>query len=135
MATSLAPNQSPTNQSFLKASADQPTPGPWREYAPSIWNEAHTELIEQENYRYVEGGKGYFCRNGDATGDGFGLAGSIRPVDARILAAAHQMLEALDALIQQISNREDDHGERFAPEILHACAVGEAAIRKARGGQ
>jgi hypothetical protein len=45
------------------------------------------------------------------------------------------MLEALDGLIQSISTREDKFGERFHADILHACAVGEAAIRLAKGEQ
>ena len=36
---------------------------------------------------------------------------------------------ALDGLIQAISTREDKHGERFHADILHACSVGEKALK------
>jgi hypothetical protein len=115
-------------------SATEPkhTPGPWRDVAPPILCEKGSQFkVIDDKYRVIRGGKGYFDSENPVAG--FCVSGFIAPENARVLAAAPALLEALDRLIQSISTREDQHGERFDPAILHACAVGEAAISLAKG--
>src|SRR5207302_4693968 len=122
---------------FEKASH---TPGPWKEYAPAIWNDAHTEEVVDENYRYIEAGKAF---SQDGTG-GFHLTGFIRREDARLIAAAPDMLEALEECRKELIGATSylatcdpvtiiQNLDSFIASLKARLAVVEAAIRKAKG--
>ena len=103
------------------------TPGPWREYAPEIWNDDHTALVADENYRTIEAGHGYLHDD-----IGFAVTGFIRPVDAALLAAAPEMLQALEAIVDALF--EFDLTEPQPEQALdHMVEIAKAAIRKAKG--
>lgn len=68
------------------------TPGPWKQFAPDIINHG-----VDENYRTIVAGDGFY--NDEALPRGFGLTGYINPADARLIAAAPEMYEALDLIM------------------------------------
>ena len=88
------------------------TPGPWKAYEKSAT--ADTD----HGYWHIDAGPGF--RN-DATREGFGLAGRIRPEDARLIASAPELLEALKETVRV-------HGSEMGPNH-----VARAAIAKAEG--
>ena len=64
------------------------TPGPWRDCAIVISGDS------EETYRCVTGGDGVFLH-----GTGFQVSGFIKPADARLMAAAPDLLEALQRIV------------------------------------
>jgi len=60
------------------------TPGPWREYAPEI------DGVVTPFYRFIDGGDG--CGNAEFGYHGFHLSGYIHESDARLMAAAPDLL-------------------------------------------
>lgn len=76
-----------TEASAVPAQGSLHTPGPWRERAPNIDGEV------DEHYREITAGVGHFP---DERGEsGFKLTSFISPADARLIAAAPDLLEAL----------------------------------------
>lgn len=67
------------------------TPGPWRQYAPEIGGQV------SPIYRRIEGGDG--CGHAKWNYRGFTLTGYIHESDAALLAAAPDLLEALECLL------------------------------------
>ena len=90
------------------------TPGPWTEIAmPTLAKDddgSHTKFKIDENYRIIYAGGGYLAA-------GFGLTGLVKPADARLLAAAPDLYEALKEAVQ------------FCPQGLAHRAV--QALKKA----
>ncbi len=88
------------------------TPGPWQQHAPRIDGK-----IDQ-TYREITAWNGFHP-------EGFGLSGFMSEADARLIAAAPEMLEALDKIAC------------FAPGNGDVCEiiakVARSAIAKATG--
>lgn len=82
------------------------TPGTWREYAPQILDNdddgSYTKFSTDENYRYIVGGKEYFDE--EAGKGGFMLSGYISLADARLMAAAKDLLEQLHGAANLITS-------------------------------
>jgi hypothetical protein len=100
------------------------TPGPWTECA------AHTsfggdKLSPDENYRHIEGGR--ITSNQDT---GFYITGFIKPADARLAAAAPELLEALEACEMRLTHLAQD-----GANVTHTLKFARAAIAKATGEQ
>ncbi len=89
----------------------------WYEYAPEI-----TGIVD-ENYRAIES-----CESVCLAHGGFQITGFIKPEDSRLMAAAPELLEALEHCLRHIEPDERMHGRNFA-----AGNVARAAIKKARG--
>ena len=88
------------------------TPGPWVESSTNIG-----EFL-LERFRTIRAGKG----DGQRSGCGFELTGFISPGDAKLIAAAPDILNALDDLVRA-HELPGDHGEveqalRAAVELL-----------------
>src|SRR5688572_10620114 len=91
-----------------QGSQDSFTPGPWREHAPDI-----ADVGVTENYRYIQGGAE--CESFGSSppqwgSEHFCVSGYITPANARLIAAAPDLLNgcrALLGLIQLISSRDD----------------------------
>ena len=91
------------------------TPGPWREYAPTISGEI------DENYRYIEADD-----PAAPTRRAFMLTGFVSPADARLIAQAPALADALAWALDMIEDSLDpEHGAALA----HARAV----LAQARG--
>jgi hypothetical protein len=69
------------------------TKGPWVEFAPNICG-----VVDSE-YRTIHGGDGNF-----RGGTGFELTGFIREPDAKLMASAPDLLEALRSFIDDDNN-------------------------------
>ena len=93
------------------------TPGPWREYAPKIKNKIN------EQYRYIEADE-----PGEKFKRAFMLSGFVSPADTRLIAAAPELLDALQWAVSQI---EDDLDPEHGATLAHVRAV----IAKATGAQ
>jgi hypothetical protein len=97
------------------------TPGPWR-YLPDGPSCLRTE-IRKPNYRTIEAGHGFF---GDG-GHGFELTGYLSEADAMLVAAAPELLAALEAVAPE--GWLDDATMDHMPGIKQA----RAALAKAKG--
>lgn len=94
------------------------TPGPWRGFNPNV------DGIIQHDYWAIEAGGGYLT-------NGFGLRGYIEPEDARLIAAAPDLYEALQEAKLQI---EYLNGKFTATGTGNAVLSKiEAALEKADG--
>jgi len=109
------------------------TPGPWREHAPKI------DGIVEQTYRCIVAGCGYFPdeNEDEPNSSGFKITTYIKPADARLIAAAPDLLEAL----QKAADTFRDLGLMFTllgkTQAVEACQIAEeysrAAITKAEG--
>ena len=119
------------------------TPGPWKTSPlPVICAKGSPFKIIDEHYRAIRAGRGWYdYQNPDG---GFGLTGYLTPANAKLIAAAPEMLEALQLLINLtdqgregglILSRADRKPITNADQdtIDQAFIAAEAAIRKARG--
>ncbi len=97
------------------------TAGPWRQHAPEIGG------VVAENYRTVAGGEEEEDFGSEETQWGgpnhFCLTGYLSPENARLIAAAPEMLEALRAALIELY--------RVSPS--QAAPIVRSAIRKATG--
>ena len=93
------------------------TPGPW----------IHTE--DDDNYHAVTAGCGYHVNSDD---DGFEIAGCISKANAMLIAAAPDLLEALEELKCELilSDVDMDYIESHFRKALNKAHV---AIARARG--
>lgn len=98
-------------------STDRHTPGPWKEHAPNIDGEV------DKTYRQITAGVGYFPGLDEPESAGFKLTGFISPADARLIAAAPELLAACKRLGAVIN----DHVSLADVDAL------DAAIAKAEG--
>jgi hypothetical protein len=87
----------------------------WREYAPVILDAKTGKSSVNENYRYIVSGGQYMADDGT----GFCMAGYITPSNARLMAAAPELLEACKAVL------EEDDGQRSAFLVRDAIAKAE----------
>jgi hypothetical protein len=101
------------------------TPGPWEAHQgidadqPTVW-----DITSRHNHRsFGETPKGWFVATVHEVKDGAGAA-----ADARLIAAAPCLLEALDNLVDAVTNFN-----RRVPATDESLAMGRAAIAKARG--
>jgi len=94
------------------------TPGPWRQYAPVVSGK------RDRNYRAITGGDGVFL---DKTG--FELTGFIRESDARLMAAAPELLEKLEWMCNIVQHPAATKASMR--QIAMAC---REVIRKATEG-
>ena len=94
------------------------TPGPWREYAPTISGEI------DENYRYIEADD-----PAAPTRRAFMLTGFVSPADARLIAAAPDLLNAARDALDQFEQMEKMFRDDL--EFMGALSAVRAAIAKA----
>ena len=94
------------------------TPGPWLVDADT--GEHRRRLIEP-GYHFIDAGKGYYSEN---DGLGFRLAGYMSLADATLIAAAPELLNALEYLLSKCE-----------PTLVSpsGCDRAKAAIAKAKG--
>jgi hypothetical protein len=101
-----------------KTKANTPTPGPWEAIEWSC-HAATTVVTEHEGHRILIA---------ECSGGGRSAAESV--VDARLIAAAPELLEALEDIVEQ-SERTN---MALPPDLADSIRVfGKAAIRKAKG--
>lgn len=93
------------------------TRGPW-----TLDDPINVDVIE-DNYHVIEGGAGFCGREKK----GFSLAGCMKIEDARLIAAAPDLLEALEEIVGYTG------GADSALQDEYVIARVRAAIDKARG--
>jgi hypothetical protein len=98
------------------------TPGPWELDGPSA---AH---VTDEDYHNIRAGCGFWAEAKDQREPGFSLSGHMSTADARLIAAAPDLLEALIELEDQADLSLD-----YRPEFRRAIASAHSAIVKAIG--
>lgn len=117
---------------------DHHTPGPWKEHAPNV------DGTVDETYRRITAGVG-FCHGRDEPG--FQLTGYIRPADARLIAAAPELLALAKQYAHECANCSgcgftvgDDGISGRGPDDIEPtryscedCADIRAVIAKAEG--
>jgi hypothetical protein len=99
------------------------TPGPWREYAPDI-----QDVGVDKNYRTIAAGCEYL-----KVQSGFAITGFVSPADARLIAAAPDLLEALQSLLLECVVAKENSS--YATCQIAKIAIDDArqAIAKATG--
>lgn len=102
----------------------------WRQYAPDIKG-----VGIDETYRTIQGGDGCFM-----SGTGFELTGFINPADARLIAAAPDLLEAAKKVLFSIEcyellNMPKEKWTEYEEMMAPAWAELKLAIAKAEGKQ
>lgn len=102
----------------ISEQSSQHTPGPWRLDGPS-----HALVID-EHYHCIDAGSGYYEED---IPQGFEIRGYMSVHDARLIAAAPEMYEALRLLVADVQ----DYPAWNRP--CHAVDVARAAIAKAEG--
>ena len=102
--------------------SSQHTPGPWRLDDP-----IHGDVIS-DDYHMIDGGSGFLSERRP----GFGVTGHMTIHDARLMAAAPELLEALQALLDATFEDGDDN-VRDISDCLDDRLIGHAraAIAKA----
>lgn len=93
------------------------TPGPWTVDLPSY---AHRAELIDTGYHFIDGGKGFYP-------EGFGLSGCLSLADARLIAAAPDLL-AVAAMLDRIAGQVP-----FTGPFHDAIVAARAAIAKAKG--
>jgi hypothetical protein len=102
----------------------QHTPGPWRATA---WGE--TISIDSPHGNYSGIARLNFSGNAD-----YGIPPQLETANARLIAAAPDMLEALESLFEECAMVHKHWGEGNNTEkAAAAISKAQAAIRKARG--
>lgn len=94
----------------------QCTPGPWELDPPE------TAHVTSEDYHNIRAGCGFLSRAKDQREPGFSISGHMTVADARLIAAAPDLLAALVGLRNS-----------FAEYVGPNCAAADAAIAKATG--
>jgi hypothetical protein len=100
-----------------KGKGKEMTKGKWKEYAPEILDDNDKPIVD-ENYRYIEAGEGYLERDPGEKGygEGFKISGFISPADARLIAAAPDILAALKYAVRFLS--PNDHDTESMVELI-----------------
>lgn len=91
------------------------TPGPWK-------HDTTFHLYEKDRYNSVIAGNGF--EDGDNNYHGFTLNGIMTDADAKLIAAAPELLEALEELYNAIDSCVD-----LRPSLLQKCRT---AIKNAK---
>lgn len=91
------------------------TPGPWK-------HNTDFHLYKKDEYSEISAGNGY-------PPYGFSIQTVISDADAKVIAAAPELLAALIGLVNDVRNKPND--TRYATHIK----IAEAAINKATGVQ
>lgn len=98
------------------------TIGPWVLDAPE-----HAQHIIQD-YHFIDAGKGYHC---ERSGNGFGIAGFMSQADAQLIAAAPDLLHAVQRGRQKLATYVSVYpGDK---ELRFLLATWDAAIAKTTG--
>lgn len=97
------------------------TPGPWE---VTTWTDQLFAEVANENYHQVSSGRGFFD---DESKNGFGFAGLMSQHDANLIAAAPDLLEALQAMLSKAYKQ--NWNDQYPDEVSKA----QAAISKALG--
>jgi hypothetical protein len=101
---------------------DAHTPGPWRLDDP-----LHSGVLT-ESYHSIDAGVGYHLE-GRSRNAGFGLLGLMSTADARLIAAAPDLLEELKSMCDVWSSMCSVRG--WEPNHLAQYTIARAAIAKA----
>jgi hypothetical protein len=99
------------------------TPGPW-----VLDDIAHSHV--DADYHIIDAGKGYHL-DGEGS-DGFNLSGCMSLDDARLIAAAPDLLAALESLALVVGLTAFKHESQRAV-LQEAVDLASAAIAKAKG--
>lgn len=98
------------------------TPGPWSEYVRVINGEC------DETYRTIEAGAGFF----DKEERGFALTGFISEADARLIAAAPDMLDELRHLLEDCIETDELEYADGTPYTYMKIVAYTSAIKRIR---
>lgn len=111
-----APLSRQPTTAMIKATSH--TPGPW-----CLDNPIHADTVDKV-YHSIDAGKGF----PDDDGQGFGISGCLYLPDARLIAAAPELLAALKAVMERCEVFENVPSD--AGRIIESA---RAAIAKAEG--
>jgi hypothetical protein len=98
------------------------TPGPWKQYAPEIGGEV------DQDYRTIQDEGCEPFRDG-----GMYLTGFVTEANARLIAAAPDLLEACERAVDACRDNLVAYQFKNEQALLTALQVCEAAIAKAKG--
>lgn len=101
------------------------TPGPWAPHFEDAYYVTGPDLGRVAMMMNLKGAHGLGGRR----------SGNEAAANARLIAAAPDLLEALQALVDDMSERFDLTSTSTNPGIKSTIADGRAAIAKATGGQ
>ena len=102
------------------------TKGPWR----IDDNDPTFQHVASDTYHQIRGGDGHFDR---VNGSGFGISGILSIHDANLIAAAPDILEALQDMLSGWKYIRDQHGDLYGVGWDRAQDKANTAINKALG--
>jgi hypothetical protein len=102
------------------------TPGPWKQELKQFHKDG--EIYHEHDYYEISSGLGF---QKDEDGSGFGITGYMNEANAKLIAAAPEILEALIDLERFAPSVGDERPTAFDSGLVAAIKKAKEAIKKA----